>query len=92
MLKWLALMIVTTVLCFGTDGTHSNQTPSDKAKSGRPIVEERKPSAEGEVEDSLTASDKEELKKLIEELDTVSQSQNRTIGEQRSEETTIPNL
>lgn len=98
MLKWFALILVATVLCWGDTHSHSGTghdesgRPMEKAKPSRP-VDERKIEAETKEFDALTTKDKEELNKLIEELDSsVGISQSKT-GEQNPEaKTTTPNL
>jgi hypothetical protein len=101
MLKWFALILVATVLCWGDTHSHSGAGHNESgrsmetAKPSRP-VDGKKIETETETEtgefDALSAKDKEELTRLIEELDSARQSQSRT-GEQNPEaETTTPNL
>ena len=93
MLKWFALILVATVLCWGDTHSHSGASHNEssrtleKVKPSRP-VDERKIESETEEFDALSAKDKEELNRLIKELD----SQSKT-GEQNSEaQTTTPSL
>lgn len=90
MLKWLALILVTAVLCWGDTGSHSSSRHSeDSPKTNRPVVEE---SLEAKDLDGLNENDKKQLDALIQELEGVGKVSNRKVGEQDSVEiTTIPN-
>jgi len=97
MLKWFALILVATVLCWGDTHSHSGASHNEssrtleKVKPSRP-VDERKIESETEEFDALSAKDKEELNRLIEELDSAGKSQSKT-GEQNPEaKTTTPSL
>lgn len=85
MLKWFALLLVTTVLCWG-DSNHSN---SKNEIISRPV--EDSPSRETkENKDEESRGDKEELTKLFKELESVTPA--IKIGEQDSNQTTTPHL
>ncbi|MCX6103555.1 MAG: hypothetical protein NT000_09915 [Proteobacteria bacterium] len=85
MLKWFALLLVTTVLCWG-DSNHSN---SKNEIISRPVEDSRSiETKQNEAEDSLL--DKKELTNLIEDLESVTPP--IKIGEQDSDQTTTPHL
>lgn len=90
MLKWIALLIVTTVLCWGDTGTHTGSRPSEEPKKGHPIVEETESSRSL---DGLNEEDRKQLEAMIQELDGVGKLPNREVGEQEPVKvTTIPDL
>jgi len=96
MLRWFALILVATVLCWGDTHSHSgSHNESSRAlENVKPSrsVDERKIEPETEEFDALSAKDKEELNRLIEELDSAGKSQSKT-GEQNPEaKTTTPSL
>ncbi len=86
MLKWFALLLVTTVLCWG-DSNHSN---TKNESTSRPV--EDSPSTETkENKDEESRADKEELTKLFKEFESVTSPIH--IGEQESNaQATIPDL
>jgi hypothetical protein len=91
MLKWLALILVTSVLCWGE--SHSGrESEMGKVKSGRPVVETPAKLEQSGQEDALNDSDRKELEQLLRELDGIG-AQSKNTGEQPlKENTTTPNL
>jgi hypothetical protein len=90
MLKWLALILVTTVMCFGDTQSHSTSpTQREKSQSGRPMIEN---DSLEKSDDLLTEEDRKELRALIEELDKVNKAESHKVGEQSLEGTTTPSL
>ncbi|MSP19713.1 MAG: hypothetical protein EXR74_09100 [Bdellovibrionales bacterium] len=90
MLKWFALLLVSTVLCWGED-KHSN---SKNENDSRPVVESQSiETKENKIgyEDEDSQADKKDLTNLIKQLDSVTTP--RQMGEQNSDsQTTTPNL
>lgn len=97
MLKWIALILVTSVLCWGIEGQHASGNKAkpeitdrvsgeNTKRPGRPVVKEQ-PQVRQELEmsDDISDSAKAELEELIDQLDQVTTSQGKPVGEQVSE-------
>lgn len=91
MLKWLVLILVTTVMCVGDSQSHSKgPAPSEKSQSRRPVI---KNDSVEKSDDLLTPKDRADLGALIEQLDTVNQTEEaKQVGEQSLEGATTPSL
>lgn len=91
MLKWIALLIVTTVLCWGDTGNHSSsQSTQETPRKSHPVVEE---TDSARSLDGLNEEDRKQLEVMIQELDGVGKLPNREVGEQEPVKvTTIPDL
>ena len=91
MLKWLVLILVTTVMCVGDYQSHSiSPAPSEKSQSRRPVI---KNDSVEKSDDLLTPKDRADLGALIEQLNTVNKTEEaKQVGEQSSEGATTPSL
>lgn len=91
MLKWLAFLLVTTVLCWGDTGVHS--TDQHSQQKTRPIVNESVKTQEISKVEELSDEDKKELSALIDELGKLESGSGRLVGEDSSPSVaTTPNL
>lgn len=90
MLKWVALILVTSVLCWGDSAVHgsskaakgevTDRISSEPARSkSRPIAEDP---AKTEVNEEIDAVGKAQLEELIEKMDTLTTSKSNKVGEQ----------
>ena len=75
MLKWIALILVGTVLCWGDTNPHSN-TELSREKNGHPVVDEQ--SKEVKSFDALNTEDKIELENLLQRLEDLESSKDKT--------------
>jgi len=93
MLKWVALILVASVLCWGDTVRHESQnsregvidrvTSEPSKRPSRPVVEEKQ-----KTDDSIepmSAEEQAQLGKLLEEFDSVTAPQTHKVGEQTQE-------
>ncbi|NBX69477.1 MAG: hypothetical protein EBR01_11000 [Proteobacteria bacterium] len=88
MLKWIALILVTSVLCWGDTARHSNKKDVKSEITDR-IAEEQPSRPSRPVvkmnDDEIGEVGRAELEKLIENLDSASTTSGRKVGEQTEE-------
>ena len=88
MLKWIASILVTSVLCWGDAGPHTVKKDAKKEIKDRVYEESAKRPSRPVAEmndDDIGAVGRAELEKLIEDLDSTGTAGVRKVGEQTEE-------